>query len=373
MISTIVHHFLRFPQRFSHIQSRSLRLCGIGLVLTICPPAIAEDIFNAGLIYDQFALTLDPGNRTEAAGPFFYEQQKGSEATWAIPPLYSHDVNPALESREEDILYPILTYERYGMEYRWQLLQLFSLSGGRLANDSEKKRLTLFPFYFQQRSPVTNENYTALFPVYGHIKDRLMRDRIYFVMFPLYSQTQKRDIVTDNCLFPIFDVQRGNGLHGWQFWPLFGVRHKVVTTATNGFGDTEIVGGFDKYFALWPVHFWQNTGIGTTNAAKFRANWPLYTYTRSAQLDSTTVLWPFFTWMDQREKHYREWQMPWPIVIFARGEGKTRPASSRFSACPAIRRWNRIFISGRSTAIRKSAPTRSPSTATTFCFTFTRP
>ena len=35
------------------------------------------------------------------------------------------------------------------------------------------------------------------------------------------------------------------------------------------------------------------------------------------------MLWPFFTWIDDREKKYREWQGPWPFVIFARGEGKT--------------------------------------------------
>jgi hypothetical protein len=39
--------------------------------------------------------------------------------------------------------------------------------------------------------------------------------------------------------------------------------------------------------------------------------------------DSTSVLWPFFTWIDDREKKYREWQDPWPFVIYARGEGKT--------------------------------------------------
>ena len=71
------------------------------------------------------------------------------------------------------------------------------------------------------------------------------------------------------------------GMHGWQFWPLVGARHKVVTTLTNGFGEIETVGGHDKYFALWPIHFWQNTGIGTDNPEKFRANLPLYTYTRS--------------------------------------------------------------------------------------------
>ena len=103
---------------------------------------------------------------------------------------------------------------------RWQLFQLISFAGGQDQNNSEKKRFTIFPLYFQQRSPRTNDNYTAVVPIYGHIQDQLMRDKIFFVMFPIYSQTQKRDVVTDNYLFPIFDVQHGDGLHGWQFWPL---------------------------------------------------------------------------------------------------------------------------------------------------------
>jgi len=39
--------------------------------------------------------------------------------------------------------------------------------------------------------------------------------------------------------------------------------------------------------------------------------------------DSASVLWPFFTLIDDREKKYREWQGPWPFVIYARGDGKT--------------------------------------------------
>jgi hypothetical protein len=35
------------------------------------------------------------------------------------------------------------------------------------------------------------------------------------------------------------------------------------------------------------------------------------------------VLWPFFTWVDERGRKYREWEGPWPSVIFSRGEGKT--------------------------------------------------
>jgi hypothetical protein len=302
---------------------QGLRVCGLGLALCFCFPAFAENVFHAGLFFDEFPLTLDAGHRTEAVGPFFYGQQKGLETTWAVPPLFSHDANPAVESREDDLAYPLLTYERYGTQYRWQFFQLFSFAGGQEQSGSEKRRFTIFPIYFQQRSPDTNENYTALIPFYGHLKDRLMRDKIFLVMFPIYSETQKRDIVTDNYIYPVFHLRHGDGLRGWQFWPLAGVEHKDVTTQTNGFGDVETVAGHDQYFALWPIHSWQNNGIGTDDPEKFRADLPFYSYSRSPKCDSTTVLWPFFTWIDEREKKYHEWQGPWPFVIFARGEGKT--------------------------------------------------
>ncbi|HEY9510201.1 MAG TPA: hypothetical protein VIV82_10100, partial [Verrucomicrobiae bacterium] len=44
---------------------------------------------------------------------------------------------------------------------------------------------------------------------------------------------------------------------------------------------------------------------------------------RSPMRDSTTVVWPFFTHITDREKKYTEWELPWPLIVFARGEGKT--------------------------------------------------
>jgi hypothetical protein len=283
----------------------------------------AEDEFHAGLLYDQFPLTLAAGQRTEAVGPLFYDQQKDSEKIWAFPPFFSRTTDPDVQYREDDFLYPLLTYESYGQEYRWQFFELWSHAGGQQPDDNHVKRFTIFPIYFQQRSPDTNENYTALLPFYGHLQHRLFRDKIFFVLFPIYGQSQKRDVVTDNYLFPFFHLRHGDGLHGWQFWPLVGNEHKDVTTQTNGFGDTSIVGGHNKFFALWPIYFNDNTGIGTDDPEKFRAVIPLYDYSRSPNRDSTTVLWPFFSWIDERGKKYHEWQGPWPFVIFTRGEGKT--------------------------------------------------
>lgn len=283
----------------------------------------AADNFVAGPLFSQFALTLDTGQRTEAVGPFFFDQRVDSEKTWSVPPLFSHDADPSVESEADDLLYPVLTYRRFGTEYRWQLGQLLSFAGGESPQGGGQTRFTLFPLYFQQRSPIENENYTALLPFYGHLQNRLYRDEIFLVMFPIYSQTRKKDVVTDNYLFPFFDLRHGDGMHGWQCWPLVGTEHKEVTAQTNGFGEAETIGGYDKFFAVWPIHFSQNTGIGTADPAKFRADLPLYATLRSPGRDSTSVLWPFFTWVDDRGEKYHEWEGPYPFVVVARGAGKT--------------------------------------------------
>jgi hypothetical protein len=284
----------------------------------------AGDADSLGPILDRFDLTLEKGFRTEAAGPFFYSQQTRDESTVAFPPFFSSVNNPSVEYHEKDFLYPLLTSIHYGQERRWQLFQLLAFSGGQEPDGAKVVRRTIFPFYFSQRSATdTNLDYTAFFPFYGTLKNRLFRDEIHFVMFPAYSETRKKDVVTDNYLYPFVSVRRGDGMHGWKAWPFAGDERKIVTLQTNGFGDVETNGGYNRSFYLWPFHLKQDNGIGTENPEKFRASIPLYVFTRSPQFDSTTVLWPFFTWMDSRAKKYREWQMPWPIVIFARGEGKT--------------------------------------------------
>jgi hypothetical protein len=142
-------------------------------------------------------------------------------------------------------------------------------------------------------------------------------------MFPFYSETRKRDVVTDNYLFPFVHVRTGDGLNGWQVWPFVGREHKIPTLVTNGFGDVTTVGGHEHSFILWPFWLKQDDGIGTANPETFRASIPFFVYRRSPNLDFNTVLWPLFNWFDNREKKYREWQMPWPLIVFARGEGKT--------------------------------------------------
>ncbi|HEY4417277.1 MAG TPA: hypothetical protein VGO57_16420 [Verrucomicrobiae bacterium] len=273
-------------------------------------------------MFDHFKLTLEAGERTEAVGPLFYSEQKPQESTLAFPPFYSDYQSPSLETREYDVLYPLFSYEYYGAEWRWQLGELFSFAGGKQADEFHTHRFTLFPVYFQQRSLDTNLNYTAVFPFYGHLQGRLFRDKMFFVMFPIYGQTQKKDIVTDNYFYPIGHIRNGNGLHGWQVWPFAGSEHKDINSITNGFGDVSLSPGHDNSFIMWPFWFDQNNDLGTTNPVTMRASIPFFAKIRSSLRDQTSVIWPLFAWVDDRGLQYHEWEGPWPFVIFARGEGK---------------------------------------------------
>ncbi len=302
------------------ILSLSLGVLPVGGGALFCRAAGLE----AGPLWHDFKLTLRPGERTEAMGPLYYFEHSDSVRTWAAPPLLSYTLDEDTDFAEFDLLYPLLSYDRFGSEYRFHIFQVFNFAGGQDQAETNAHRFTLFPFYFQQRSADPDKNYTALIPLYGHLRNRLFRDEVNFVLMPLYVQTRKRDVVTYNAPYPFFHVRHGHGLHGWQFWPLFGTEHKDATTKTDAWGDEEIIGGHDKRFVLWPIGLRSTLGLGTTNVVQQHAILPLYTSLRSPLRDSFTAPWPFgYTYTDDREKKYREWGAPWPVIAFARGEGKT--------------------------------------------------
>jgi hypothetical protein len=305
--------------------TKYLIISAVGLACSVPNLSFSGDSASAGPLYAEFPLTLAEGHRTEVFSPVYYSEQKESQLQWAIPPLglsWTHD--PTVEYKEFDFAYPVLTYDRFGSEYRWQFFQLFSFAGGLDPDDTSNRRFCLFPNYFQQRSTDPAQNYTALFPIYGELKHRLFRDDIQFVLFPFYSKTRKKDVVTYNTPYPFFHLRHGNGLEGWQFWPLFGREHKDITSDTNGFGETLVNGGHDSLFVLWPFFTDSMSAIGTTNPVKQQGLIPFYSFYRSNLRDSTSYLWPLgVTHTIEREKNFDEWDAPWPLIEFARGEGKT--------------------------------------------------
>jgi len=328
--------------------ARKVVIQAVLLCLGAVTSAGAEALWHAGPLWEQFNATLSGGERTEAFGPFFQREDGAESGYWAVPPLCSAQHDTGADRAAFDLLYPLLTFDRAGTEYRWQFLQVLSFSGGENQAGAAARRFTLFPFYFQQRSTAPDQNYTALWPVWGRLQDRLFRSEIEFALWPLYVKTVKRAgaaapsdglpsllpgqeagapagaVTTWNYLCPLVHVRRGDGLAGWQVWPFAGAEHQTVLTRTNGFGDVETVGGHEKRFVLWPLFFEQTLNTGTDSPEHTVAWLPFYTRLRSPGRDSTSYLWPLgLTITDDRARQYREVDAPWPLVVFARGAGKT--------------------------------------------------
>lgn len=304
--------------------NKYLTILCLGICWWLSPEASLADPVSAGPLYSDFDLTLAPGRRTEIVSPFFYSEQKENQHTWAIPPLtLAYTEDPTINYKEFDFAYPILTYRRFGTESRLQFFQMFNIVGAIEPEDNQAHRFTLFPVYFRQRSPDLSQNYTAVFPFYGTLKNRLFRDRIDFVLFPFYSKTHKRDVVNIHTPYPFYTRTYGDGLRGWQVFPLVGHQHKEVTTRTNGFNEVVTIPGYDRHFVLWPFYTTSDSDLGSDNPSQQRNLIPFYTLYRSSARDSSTYFWPLgVTHTVDRAKLYTEWGTPWPLIVFSRGEGK---------------------------------------------------
>jgi len=278
---------------------------------------------NLGFLYDNFSLTLKAGERTEMFGPIFGSEKSDSSTLFNFSPLFSLYRDSIIPQVEAELGYPILSFDKFGREYRFQIFQFISFSGGESSNQEIKSRLTLFPLYFHQRSTNPEQNYTAVAPFYGELNNRLFRDKISFIMVPLYLKTEKRGVITENYLFPVFHHRHGAGVEGWQFWPVVGQEHKEITTTTNQWGESVVSGGHDKFFALWPFFFKTTVGTGTTNVQTQLAVLPFYVDQQAPSRSSRFYGFPFgYSHTIDRARRYEEWGAPWPLVIFARGPGK---------------------------------------------------
>lgn len=296
-----------------------------GLRLDAAPAGEEGSDPSYGLLLHRFDLTLQPGKRLEAVGPLYFQERLAEGAHgWGFPPLVSWTRDPGTESSELDILYPLLTYDRFGPENRWQFLQLLGFSGGTSMDNADKRRFSLFPFYFQQRSSDPANRYTAVVPFYGTFKNRFFRDEVNFLLLPLYVKSLKREVYTENYVYPFFHVRYGGGVTGWQFWPVIGAETKAITQKTNNWGDTIELPGHRKVFFAWPIYFNEHLGLGTTNEQHSFGFVPLFTVEHSPLRDSLAFPWPLgYRVTHDREKQYREWSAPWPLITFARGPGKT--------------------------------------------------
>lgn len=241
-------------------------------------------------------------------GPIFGGTEKPGEQFWegALRPLFYIQGDQGHDSEEFDFLYPLVTYDRFGDDSRFQVFQLFAISTGGRQKGGVDKKFTLFPFVFVNRAAQAEKGYWAFFPLYGEIKHRLTFDRIYFIVFPVFSDFKKKDLRTRFVLFPIISWSEGKDIEGWKVFPFFGYQTKK--------------GAYDKRYILFP--FWISADLfwDAETERHARASLPFFYHEWSPTRNAWSVLWPFFRRLEDRKREYVEWDFPWPLWVIARGK-----------------------------------------------------
>ena len=169
----------------------------------------------------------------------------------------------------------------------------------------KKERGFLLAFWGETNK---GEPYGGFFPLYGSLKNRFGRDEMNFFLWPLYSDSREGDNKTYTFLWPFFSYSTGTGREGFKFWPLGGYDRKE--------------NDFQKTFFLWPFFHFEKRYLYTDDPTEINMVFPLYVSQTSSRRTQRSVLWPFFTHIHDDDDHYTQWDFPWPLLQWAKGDEK---------------------------------------------------
>lgn len=261
--------------------------------------------------------------------PFYEDLTATNGATFqAWRPFYSTTVNG--ERWRKDYLWPI--YTRKGFKDETYSRFLFIGWSTDFSPDTDRHRTWVFPFYFQGTS-AEGEKYFAIFPIGGTIYEFLGRDKIWFVLFPIFARSTINDLQTTSVLWPIGSRTVGGGVDRFRIWPLYGVSTR----------DNE----FKKKFILWPLYNSvqytneRNPGkgfvlvpiYGCVVTKRGKDQWlipPFFRYSRGEEERVIHAPYPFIQWCDG--KVYKRYV--WPIY----GKKHVGTLTRQFWLWPII--WN---------------------------------
>ena len=268
------------------------------------PPA---RVWNLWPLYDERDDPVERMHLRSGLGPLVVSGRsaQGAVEIAALRPLFFWREDKSEKRLEWEVLYPLMSYTQAEEDREFQMLQLLNFRQESSQRGEREERFDLFPFYLSGKTE-SGETYHALLPFGGRAFNRLGQDELEFMLFPLYVRFVKAVAETRFFPWPMISLTPVEKHSGFRIVPLYGEETKE--------------GVFEKRFLLWPLFLYQKTGLDGASPEEVLSALPFFVIQRSAARDSTTVLWPFFTYTHDREKRYEEWDLPWPMIKIARGQ-----------------------------------------------------
>lgn len=265
----------------------------------------AQSVLTLWPLLDERSFAEEDFRSVHLLGPLFKYQRRDGRTELAVRPLLYYNA-AADGTAETDVLYPLAVHRDDGATSSTRLLQLLNLERGATRHyGAHKRSFYLFPLLFYGEH-AEQGRYAALFPLGGSLHGWFGRDRIRFTLFPLYSRTERGSRRVDNVLWPFFARISGADERGFKVWPLYGRSEKPQQER--------------RTFFLWPFGFAETRWMQSEVVERQWGFLPFFYRRESAGESYRSVLWPFFNVRHDRDRNFREWNFPWPLVRVIRGE-----------------------------------------------------
>lgn len=247
-------------------------------------------------------------DQINSLGPFISETGRDGMRIVSLRPFYTSFENLENGNRSSYLLYPLIHWRDRG--------EVNDRGGFRLVqsldyDSTENSYTQVFPFYFHNKTGDPERDYLALWPFAGTVKNKLWRDEIKFVAWPLYVRTVRDDEIRTHTPYPFIQNLSGPKSSGFGFWPFY--------------GHFEREGDYDKTYALWPFYYNEYHNLDEETPYQRLGVLPFYTRETAAGLKSETFAWPFFGYTREEapRKEYWENRYFWPFFVQADGEKRT--------------------------------------------------
>ncbi|PWU06052.1 MAG: hypothetical protein C5B43_02350 [Verrucomicrobia bacterium] len=200
-------------------------------------------------------------------------------------------------------LYPLFSQHKFEGGWSWNFFNMWM--GSRVCGE---EKLTLFPFFFFKKTSDPCTSYSGFFPIVGTVQNFLGKDAVSWLAFPFYLRTQKQCTVRHAMPWPFLQLQMGPGSGGSAIWPLIGTFWRE--------------GDYRYTYLLWPLIYERYDHLSSPCPSVRRAFLPFFAYEDSHKRFAVSVLWPFFSHIEMRNRNYVEDQFLWPFIVQGRGDNE---------------------------------------------------
>ncbi|NIP38914.1 MAG: hypothetical protein GWM89_07630 [Candidatus Dadabacteria bacterium] len=277
----------------------------IALCLLITSVSAAGKEVNFGPLFDYTNRPDQNKKEITVLGPFFIYRTEDKHKEYGLRPLFYNEYDYKRDKHYLDIAYPFAGYRRHENNKAFNILFFINYNSRHRQSDVQRN-FSIFPVFFSSFSENKNDNYLALFPLYGNIKNKFHKDRISFALFPLFFQTESDGETNTNILWPFIGYQKGQGVEGFKLWPLYGYKKRKKPYV-------------DDKFVLWPFYVKREKQF-YDERVRYVSYLPFYSELDSKDINQKSYLWPFFNKYTDRKNEFERIDAPWPVFNITRGK-----------------------------------------------------